>query len=101
MSRIAVLESLGRAITPAMVQGSMAFFARQVIQPSADLCVVDRDLSYGALERQRLDLFRPVRIGPTRHSVLQQYRRVGGAARVYRRDHDVPIGAWGELARGQ
>lgn len=60
MTRIAVLEKLGRAITPAMVQGSMAHFAGQVLRPSPDLCAVDRNLAYGPHERQRLDLFRPL-----------------------------------------
>jgi arylformamidase len=54
------LEALGSAITPAMLQGTIALFAGVALRPDPAFCKVVRDVAYGADARQCLDIFSPV-----------------------------------------
>ena len=96
MKRFALLENLGREITPGMVQGTIALFAEGALRPAADFCSVERNLAYGPHERQRLDLFRPQPGGAPRPIVI--FVHGGGFVGGDKGAPDAPfynnIGAW-------
>jgi acetyl esterase/lipase len=58
--RAQAIAALGRPITPAMLQGTIALFAATALRPEPAFCKVRRDIVYGADARHRLDVFSPV-----------------------------------------
>ena len=124
MRRIGVLEKLGREITPAMVQGTIALYAGGALRPTPELCTVERNLAYGPDERQRLDVFLPSSGNSNRpaRAVLMFvhgggfvagdkgapeapfYNNIGAWAALHGligRDHDLSVGPGVRVAVGQ
>ena len=91
------LEQLGTALTPEMVQGTLAAYADLVEEPTPELCTVARDLSYGPDPRHRLDIFTPVEQSAAAASVLL-FVHGGGFVRGDKGGPEDPfynnVGAW-------
>jgi acetyl esterase/lipase len=62
----AAMQGLGTELTPALIQGTQALFAPLVARPTASICKVERDITYGPDPRHRLDVFHPVMSGSSR-----------------------------------
>jgi triacylglycerol lipase len=96
VARIKALEALGRAITPPMIEGTMALFAAAAPRPTPDVCLVRRDLSYGGDARHRLDVFSPLERSTPRPALI--FVHGGGFVAGDKGGADAPfynnIGAW-------
>jgi acetyl esterase/lipase len=90
------IEELGRSITPALLQGTIAMFAKDALKPDASFCSVTRDVAYGENSRHRLDIFRP--LGETTGRPIIMFVHGGGFIGGDKGNADAPfynnIGAW-------
>jgi acetyl esterase/lipase len=63
---LARLQSLGKAITPDMINGTIGLYAPLHAQAPAPDLKITRDLRYGDAERHRLDIYAPQQSGEKR-----------------------------------
>ncbi len=90
------IRELGSALSPPMLEGSLALFAPLAPRPTADVCAVERDIAYGPDARHRLDVFHPARSAAARPVLA--FVHGGGFVRGDKGAPDAPfynnVGAW-------
>jgi acetyl esterase/lipase len=90
------IRALGSVIGPELLNATAALFAPLALRPTAELCTVQRDVTYGDDARHRLDIFRPVAAGAARPIIV--FVPGGGFVRGDKGDAHAPfynnIGAW-------
>jgi acetyl esterase/lipase len=84
------LRSLGTAITPEMVDGTIAAFAKLHPREAPRGVSITRDVRYGTADRHRLDLFMPEHKVPDERPVLL-FVHGGGFVRGDKRTPDTPF----------
>jgi acetyl esterase/lipase len=84
------LRSLGTALTPEMVGGTIAAFAKLHPRELPRGVSITRDVRYGTAERHRLDLFMPEHKAPDERAVLL-FVHGGGFVRGDKRTPDTPF----------
>jgi triacylglycerol lipase len=94
--RRARIRALGNQMVPEMFAETQAMFSPLALRPSADICSVERDISYGPDARHRLDLFKPAGSGAGRPNLV--YVHGGGFVRGEKGGAQAPfygnVGAW-------